>query len=531
MLAASVVLLVLCAVLAGLLFLKLKAALVASDALSREKSALEEKVSGLQGRVESLARYEVIEDAEGEAAAIRERASAEAISAVTAAKDEASRIINDANQVKQTASATAAETIADSNAQAERTIAEARASAEEAQTSAHHAKLETSRLEQTAEALKNVIEGYGNKYIVPTYGMLDELAEDFGFDDAGQKLKAARDATRQMAFFGRAATCDYVEINRKNTAIDFVVDAFNGKVDTILASVKHDNYGTLAQKIRDAFHLVNNNGRAFRSARINDAYLQARLEELKWAVVAQELKLRDKEEQRQLKERIREEERAQREYERAIRDAEKEQETLRKAMDKARREVERASDEQRAVYEQKLLELGEKLRAAEERNQRALSMAQQTRSGHVYVISNLGSFGENVYKIGLTRRLEPLDRVRELGDASVPFEFDVHAMIPSEDAPTLERALQKLFVRQQMNKVNARKEFFRVPIAEIRKEAEKLGCEAKWTMTAECREYNETLALERKMAEHSVDEDAWVREQLKAAEQAPLDEAEVVAAE
>lgn len=84
-------------------------------------------------------------------------------------------------------------------------------------------------------------------------------------------------------------------------------------------------------------------------------------------------------------------------------------------------------------------------------------MAQQTRTGHVYVISNIGSFGEHVFKIGMTRRLEPKDRVRELGDASVPFEFDIHAMIFSDDAPTLKRALHRHFLKQQVNKVNPRK--------------------------------------------------------------------------
>jgi len=203
----------------------------------------------------------------------------------------------------------------------------------------------------------------------------------------------------------------------------------------------------LQQKIRDAFTLVNHNGRAFRDARILSEYLDARLEELRWAVVAQELKLKEREEQRLMKERIREEERAQREFEKAQKDAEKEQETLRKAMEKARREVDKATSEDRAKLEEKLRELTEKLRVAEEKNKRALSMAQQTKSGYVYIISNIGSFGEDVYKIGMTRRLEPLDRVRELGDASVPFEFDVHALIPSEDAPALEHALHQKFVR------------------------------------------------------------------------------------
>ncbi|RYG94227.1 GIY-YIG nuclease family protein [archaeon] len=91
------------------------------------------------------------------------------------------------------------------------------------------------------------------------------------------------------------------------------------------------------------------------------------------------------------------------------------------------------------------------LLAAQEKKERALSMAQQTKRGHVYVISNIGSFGENVYKIGMTRRLEPLDRVRELGDASVPFQFDVHAMIYSDEARTLENELHKAFTNKKVN--------------------------------------------------------------------------------
>jgi hypothetical protein len=99
-----------------------------------------------------------------------------------------------------------------------------------------------------------------------------------------------------------------------------------------------------------------------------------------------------------------------------MRDAAKEEDLVRKAMEKAQQQMQQASAEQRIKFEMQLLELEEKLKLAEERNQRALSMAQQTKRGHVYIISNIGSFGENVYKIGLTRRLEPLDRVRELGD-------------------------------------------------------------------------------------------------------------------
>ena len=222
-----------------------------------------------------------------------------------------------------------------------------------------------------------------------------------------------------------------------------------GKVDSILSRLKKDNYGILEQKIRDAYATVNYLGQAFRNARITEEYLSARLIELKWGVAVMALKEKAKEEQRRIKEQMREEERARREYERAIKDAAKDEETLRKAMEKARSEIAKANDLQKAKYEAKLLELEQKLQEAEARSQRAMSMAQQTRSGHVYIISNIGSFGEDVYKIGMTRRLEPLDRVRELGDASVPFPFDVHAMIFSDDAPTLESELHRLFARNQ----------------------------------------------------------------------------------
>jgi hypothetical protein len=347
--------------------------------------------------------------------------------------------------------------------------------------------------------LKNVIEGYGDAYIVPTQDLLDELGEAFGFTEAGARLKETRSKVRAAVKNGSAAACDYVEENRRTTAIDFVTDAFNGKVATLLAEIRDDNIGTLRQKIKDAYALVNHLGAAFRNARITPEYLELRLEELKWAVAVQELKAHEREEQRLLKERMREEERAQREFEKALKDAEKEEELLRKAMEKAQAQFDKASDAQKKQYEDQLAALAEKLREAEEKGRRALSMAQQTKSGHVYVISNVGSFGEDVYKIGLTRRLEPMERIKELGDASVPFEFDVHALIPSQDAPALEHLLHKRFLRAQVNKVNGRKEFFRVDLQEIRRELEKDGVQVAWTMTAACREYRESLAIERGM--------------------------------
>lgn len=412
--------------------------------------------------------------------------------------------VNQAETRLQQAVADAAKIVADAQARAEQVAGDALAAMGKAK---HFA--------DAAQAMKNVVEGYGDAYIVPTYNLLDDLAEEFGFTDAGQKLKAARDYTRFMVKAGRAATCDYVEANRRDTAVRFVVDAFNGKVDSILSRSKSDNHGKLEQEIRDAAALVNLNGASFRNARIADEYMNSRLEELRWAVTAKLLKDQEREEQRQLREQIREEEKARREFERAIKEAAKEEATLRKALEKAQEQVAAASAAERAEFEARLALLQEQLQATEDKNQRAISMAQQTRAGHVYVISNIGSFGEEVFKIGMTRRLEPLDRVRELGDASVPFEFDVHAMIFSDDAPGLEKQLHRHFLREQVNKVNPRKEFFRIGLPAIRAELEQLGVETQWTMSAKALEFKETQRIEQQIIENPAIAAEWTRHQLE----------------
>jgi hypothetical protein len=478
---------------------------------TRDIAEREVRIAQLQSEVEALAQYRQILDAE-----------AKAMEIVAVAQGELDNARNAADAERAAAKREAADKIGQaenrlraSAEEARLVIEAAKKRAEEIAGDAYKALENAKQYEKTAQALRNIVEGYGDRYVVPTYSLLDELAEEFGHTEAGEQLKTARDRTRQMVKDGRAATCDYAETNRRVTAVRFVTDAFNGKVDSILSRSKADNVGTLEQHIRDAFAVVNHNGAAFRNARINPEYLESRLAELKWAVVTRELREQEREEQRRIKEQIREEERARREFEKAMRDAAKEEEMLKKAMEKVQQQVAAASEAQKAQYEVKLQELAEKLRTAEEKSQRALSMAQQTRAGHVYVISNIGSFGEEVFKIGMTRRLEPKDRIRELGDASVPFEFDIHAMIYNEDAPTLERALHKRFLRMQINKVNPRKEFFRLSLKDIRDEIEKMDIAAHWTMAAEAREYRECVAIEHALAENPQAQAEWTRHQME----------------
>ena len=465
-----------------------------------------EKERELESKVSTLSKYQGIADVDAEIQKKRAEADTEILSLKTAAAQELSDAKQDAKEIRAKGRADydaavkkAEDKLASIDVESKRIITEAETRAKEIAGEAYENAGKAKDYEKTAVAMKNVIEGYGDRYLKPTYSLLDDLAEDFGYTEAGQQLKLARENSTRMINAGTAAVCDYAQASRKDTAIAFVIDAFNGKVDSILSKVKKDNYGTLEQKIKDAYELVNFNGRAFRNAVITPEYLAARLEELKWGVRAQELKAQAQEEQRRLREQIREEERARREYEKAMKDAAKEEEMLRKAMEKAQKQIESANEANRAEYESKLEELKQKLAEAEERGQRALSMAQQTKHGNVYVISNLGSFGENVYKVGMTRRLDPLDRVRELGDASVPFPFDVHAIIESDDAPSLETSLHKALSLMQVNKVNPRKEFFRVAISDIKAMVEKMGLTTSWTMDAAAAEYRETLAIEDAM--------------------------------
>jgi len=352
--------------------------------------------------------------------------------------------------------------------------------------------------ENAVKALRNKIEGYGDEYLVPMQTLLDDLAEDFGFTEAGQALKRSREYARELVKTGGAATCEYVEEYRRKTAIAFVLDAFNGKIDSIQSRMRNDNVGKMQQAAKDAFSLVNANGKAFRDARIQAQYLVARLEEIKWGAAAIELRERAREEQRELKEQAREEERARREYERALREALKREESAKIALEKARLAYEKAkTDRERQQLDERIKEFEAKLEQAKADGEKAISMAQLTKSGHVYILSNVGSFGETVFKIGMTRRLDPQDRVRELGGASVPFPFDIHAMIYAEDAPSLENTLHNLFNLQRVNKINFRKEFFCIELGKIHSAIQNAGVAAQFTLVAQALQYRESKAIEK----------------------------------
>ena len=161
----------------------------------------------------------------------------------------------------------------------------------------------------------------------------------------------------------------------------------------------------------------------------------------------------------------------------------------------------RASEEKAAELNEKIKELKTKLSQLDKDRENVLERENNTRAGYVYVISNIGAFGENVYKIGMTRRLEPMERVNELGSASVPFKFDVHAMIFSDDAPALENALHQHFKDRSVNKINFRKEFFNVTLEEVQDVVTKSHNKiVEFTKLAEALEYRQSLAIAENIA-------------------------------
>ncbi len=493
--------------------------------------AANERIAQITTELEPLRAYAELRDAE---ATVRQSISV-AMAEATVLKIEAQELLEKSRETASAERRQAQQRAKEIREQAEALLAQATRDAgrifedaekraEKIGADAYIALRDKNTLEQAVKALWNVTEGYGDRYVIPTHSLLDDLAVDFGYTQAGQSLRASRDQSRRMVEQKQAASNNYEEVDRRERANRFVVDAFNGRVDAILSRVKHDNCGTLEQEIRDAYSIVNLNGLTFRDAHILPAYLDARLSELRWACVVQELARKQREEQRYLKDRLRDEQKAEEERRQKQREAAKEKEEAAKveglkkvALEQAERNLANAHAEDKALLERQVQMLRDEVADANrkviEATTRELTIAQQTKKGHVYIISNVGSFGKGIYKIGLTRR-DTQVRVDELGGASVPFEFDIHGIIETENAPALEHTLHKQFMAMQVNKTNPRKEFFRVDLKDIRSEVDKLKegedfTIKAWTEMALATEYKDSLDIEN----NPVKMEKWLAQQ------------------
>ena len=275
-----------------------------------------------------------------------------------------------------------------------------------------------------------------------------------------------------------------------NRNIKLTARAFNNECEASISNTRWNNVDRMEKRVEKAFEAINKMNKS-NDIHISHNYFQLKLKELRLAYEYADKKQKEKEEQQEIRQQMREEAKLEQEAEKAF----KEEDKYKKLLEKARLEAESSTGTKLDKMNEKIRQLNEELKAAHEKSERAKSMAQQTKIGNVYIISNIGSFGEGIYKIGMTRRLEPLDRVKELGDASVPFIFDVHAMIHSDNAPELEKSLHKIFDMKRLNLVNNRKEFFNVSLDQIKTEVLKISPEANFIETAEARDYRESQSI------------------------------------
>ena len=257
--------------------------------------------------------------------------------------------------------------------------------------------------------------------------------------------------------------------------------AYNAEADNSLRSLRVGNVVTAKRRIEASRTAIAKLGKMMQM-HISDAFHELRLEEIELTADYLMKKQQEREDAREERARLREERQVAAELAEEKERLGKERDHLLNALEALR--VSGSSDSE---LETRLAAIDE---AIEQNDYRAANI----RAGYVYVISNRGAFGEHVVKIGLTRRLEPLERVNELGDASVPFRFDVHGLFFSEDAVTLESELHEHFTSKRVNHVNVRKEFFFASPGEVRAVlTSKIGNLLDFTERAESTEYLQSV--------------------------------------
>lgn len=253
-----------------------------------------------------------------------------------------------------------------------------------------------------------------------------------------------------------------------NKIMKLVLRAFNNECDNLIKKVKFNNYEKVEKQIINSAKTINDLAEK-NSISIREDYLDLKIEELQ---LTYENKLKQNEEKEQIriqKELEKEERKLQEEIMQARTKISKEIEHYTHQKSELLKKLDSANTNEVDLIKEKISNIDVELDRLKQESEDVDYRETHQRAGFVYIISNIGAFGENIYKIGMTRRLNPEDRVDELSNASVPFKFDIHAMIFSEDAPKLESTLHKTFEKYRVNKVNSRKEFYKLDLKEIEK--------------------------------------------------------------
>lgn len=279
--------------------------------------------------------------------------------------------------------------------------------------------------------------------------------------------------------------------------IKAAIRGFNGEADAHLVKVSVSNVDKKISALRKAFEQLNKMYER-NKIQITHAYLDLKIEELRLAAEYELQKQEEKELLREQRAKEKEDKKLQAEIAAKRKQVEKDRKHFKQMLENVEKLLESASPEEQGKLKLQLSEYQDKLSELDDIEEDIDYREGHATAGYVYIISNIGAFGEDVYKIGVTRRLEPMERIRELGSASVPFQFDVHALIFSEEAFALESELHNKFEAYKVNKINGRKEYFKVPFAKIKEVLEnhkELAIEL--TEKAEAFEYRQGILMEK----------------------------------
>jgi len=352
---------------------------------------------------------------------------------------------------------------------------EGRLSNAKSEVSTVHSELENAR--QQLQTIQQQILGAEDTVLLETFSLYEPKYQLTNSAEYKARLDAIRE--RQKGF-ARTISADVdswdnhaVELTKaqwkklRKDVFKLSYRSFNSEGEYCIDNVKFSNLEKMEQRIRRSFEICNN---LLKSAYVQwkDVVLEEKLQELYLAHEYQVKRQEEKEAARQAREDQREQEKLEKEIREARAKIDKERRHFTSALQKLQLRLGASDDQQeRDELQTRIDELSSQNNKLDEEEKLLDYREQNARAGYVYVISNIGAFGEGVYKIGMTRRLEPMDRVDELGDASVPFRFDVHALVFSDNAPALEAKLHAQFAAGRLNKVNGRKEFFRADLKEI----------------------------------------------------------------
>lgn|GEM_PF-293497 len=356
---------------------------------------------------------------------------------------------------------------------------------------------------QTIENQKQQIVNLNDEISVQGFGIYKPTYKFANSDLYKDRLKEIRDKQKQLIKQNNACTGkDTWTVNGnvsqgKKMIKDMqklLLRAFNVECDDIINNVKISNFDRSKERIKKSAEQISKLG-AIMGISIKQGYINLKIEELCLALDFEQKKQEEKDRLRELREQQKEEAKAQKEIEEARKKLEKERTHYERALETIRSQLRADPSNPDLLAKQAELEseLAETDKAITDVDYRQAN----TRAGYVYVISNIGAFGKDVYKIGMTRRLEPTERVDELGGASVPFRFDIHALIFTEDAPKLEAALHNAFEKQKVNKINGRREFFHVSLEEIKRVVrENYDKTVEWVDIPLAEQYRQSLLLD-----------------------------------